>query len=107
MPEAATHKDRRELILRELKAELGTSAIHRFQRPSVMNFILGQWSNLVRRHFGHRNRPPLEGNELDHKLAAPFIGMNDSPHVTRGQPVFGQVLGQRNAIQFSDHAGKG
>lgn len=69
----------------------------------MVNFVLRQGPYLVRRYFGNSHRPSVESRELNGKLAAPFVSMDDGPDITGLQAVLWQVLCQRHTVEFSDH----
>src|ERR1035437_3776582 len=71
------------------------------------NFLTSAGADLVGGDFGHRDGPAVKGREFDLVTAAAFIDVNDRPHITHGQPMVGEIGGQRHAIQLFDHAGKG
>ena len=67
-----------------------------------MDFFASEGKDLGGADFDHSDSPSIIGRELDLVTVAAFIGVNHRSHITRSKPVFGEVSGQRHAIQLFD-----
>ena len=68
----------------------------------MVNFFASEGADLAGGHFGHGDGPSVIGREFDLVTVAAFIDVNDRSNITHGKPVFGEVGGQRHAIQLFD-----
>ena len=74
-----------------------------FERTGMVDFIPGEWPDLIGGNGGQRHGVAVVGGELDHETFAVLDHMDDRANVTGHQPVFRQARGQRHAIKFSYH----
>ncbi len=74
-----------------------------FERAGMVDFIPGEWPDLIGGDSGQRHGVAIVGGELDHESFAALDYMDDRANVTRHQPIFRQARGQRYAIKFSYH----
>ena len=75
-----------------------------FERAGMVDFIPGEWPDLIGGNGSQRHGVAVVGRELDHETFAALDYMDDRANVTRHQPVFRQTRGQHHAIKFSYHA---
>jgi len=74
----------------------------RRKRAGVVNFFTPEGRDLVGGDFGDGDGPSVIGGEFDLVTVAAFIDVDDRSNITPGKPVFGEVGGQRHAIQVFD-----
>jgi hypothetical protein len=75
-----------------------------FHRAGVVDFVPGEWPDMIGGNCGECNGIAVVGGELDHEAFAALNHMDDRANVTGDQPVFRQVHGQRHTIKFNYHA---
>ena len=74
-----------------------------FNRAGMMDFIPGEFADLIRRKLEERDRIAVVGGKLNHEGTAMVKDVDHRPHIIHSQAVFGKIDIQSDAIEFSDH----
>lgn len=75
---------------------------YRLYCAGAVNFLASEGADLVGGDFGHGDRRSVIGGEFDLVTVAALMAVDHRSSITHGQPVFGEVGGQRHAIQLFD-----